>query len=251
MMKNYSFVVSYDGTDYFGWQEQKKLPTVTSALKKAFTFAFERKITLLGASRTDAGVHAKGQVGWFKTDLNLSAEKIMWVWNNVLPDDIRIDSLKEVDISFHPYYNVNQKVYHYHFFTDRPSPFVQRYGWNYPYQLDHAKLNEALQFFVGTHDFCSFRNAEDDRENTIRTIDAIDLSYIDEWNAYRITVKGQKFMRHMIRRIVGASLAVATKEQCPIAMLKKVMEARNPNHSLPNAPAKGLMLYSITYKCKD
>lgn len=247
-MKNYKLTIAYDGTDYFGWQEQKDKPSITSALKQAFEFTFEKKVNLLGASRTDAGVHAMGQVGWFKTNLDIDVKKMNWAWSNVIPADITIRSLNHVDPTFHPYYNVDYKIYYYHFFSERPLPFMQRYGWYYPYKIDHCKLKEALQFFVGTHDFCSFRSAEDVRENTIRTIDIINLKYLTRFNTYRITIKGKKFLRHMIRRLIGASLSVAAKQNTPIATLTEIMNAKNPNHSLPNAPAQGLMLYKIKYK---
>lgn len=247
-MNYYKLIVAYDGTDYVGWQEQKDKPTITSALKKAFDFAFEKDLVLLGASRTDAGVHALGQVARCKTELDIDSHTLHWAWNNVLPADILIRSLEPVDSSFHPYYKVQQKTYYYHFFLERPLPFVQRYGWYYPYKINFDVLKQALHFFVGTHDFRSFRSAEDVREDTVRAIDSINLEYIKRFNAYCITVKGQKFMRHMIRRIVGASIAIASGPNESIGMLKEIMDARDPNHSLPNAPAKGLLLYRIIYE---
>ncbi len=263
-MNYYKLTVAYDGTDYVGWQEQKNKPSVAQALKKAFFDAFEKEIVLLGASRTDSGVHALGQIARCKTDLVIDPKKLCWVWNNVLPADIMIRKLELVDDSFHPYYHVEQKTYYYHFFLDKPLPFMQRYGWHYPYPVNFATLHEALNFFVGTHDFRAFRSADDVREDTIRTIDAVTIEsfdslrdcfgvlfsgfeFIQRFKIYRITVKGQKFMRHMIRRLVGASLSVATKKKGSIKLLREVMVARDPNHSLPNAPAKGLLLYCIAY----
>jgi len=268
-MNTYKLVIAYDGTNYFGWQELPEKPSVATALNKAFAKVFKSEIKVLGASRTDAGVHALGQVARIKTDLDIAPDKLKWAWNNALPADITIRSLEVVDDSFNPFCNVEQKIYHYHFFTERPLPFTQRYGYFYPYKIDFDILKKALQFFVGTHDFCAFKSSEDMRENTVRTIESIALDYVPRYKAYRITVKGQKFLRHMIRRIVGASLAVASssapssaksfgghgkatadrsKNGHTLESLQKIMDSCNPRHTLPNAPAQGLMLYKIIYK---
>lgn len=247
-MKMYKLTIAYDGSDYSGWQTQDHKPSVAGTLNQAFKNVFKHEMRILGASRTDAGVHALGQIARIKTDLAIPAEKLKWAWNNALPMDIMIRSLELVDDSFNPFYNVEQKIYYYHFFIERPLPFIQRYGYFYPYKINFELLTKALNLFVGTHNFASFRSSEDTRENTIRTIDAINLEYIPRYKAYRITVKGQKFLRHMIRRIVGASLSVASKDTDALSFLKKVMDACNPAHTLPNAPAQGLMLYKIIYK---
>ncbi|HLJ30942.1 MAG TPA: tRNA pseudouridine(38-40) synthase TruA [Candidatus Babeliales bacterium] len=269
-MRTFKLVVAYDGTDYFGWQALPEKPSIAAALNKSFARVFKSEIKVLGASRTDAGVHALGQVVRIKTDLDIAADKLKWAWNNSLPADIAIRSLEEVESTFNPFCDVAQKIYHYHFFTERPLPFTQRYGYFYPYKIDFDTLERALQFFVGTHDFRAFRSNEDTREDTVRTIDAIHLDYLPRYKAYRITVKGQKFLRHMIRRIVGASLAVASsfakassyvktsedksqdkpKNGHSLESLEKIMSARDPRHTLPNAPAQGLMLYKIRYKEK-
>jgi tRNA pseudouridine38-40 synthase len=183
-----------------------------------------------------------------KTDLDIAPTTLKWAWNNALPADIMIRSLELVDDGFNPFCNVMQKTYYYHFFLDRPLPFLQRYGCYFPYKVDKDLLREALQFFVGTHDFCSFRSSEDVRTNTVRTIDFIGLEYIKRYNVYRITVKGQKFLRHMIRRIVGASLAIASRPGACVSLLQKVMDKCDPGHTLPNAPPQGLLLYKIVYK---
>ena len=271
-IKIYKLIIAYDGSDYFGWQDQPEKPSVARALNHAFTTVFHTDMKVLGASRTDAGVHALGQCVRIKTNLAIAPDRLKWAWNNALPADIMIRSIELVDDSFNPFCQVEQKIYYYHFFTERPLPFVQRYGYFYPYTIDFDLLRQALQFFVGTHDFCSFKNSEDTRENTVRTIDSISLEYLSRYKAYRITVKGQKFLRHMIRRIVGASLSVASssatlsprlqsggkawgdrsKNNHTLELLRTIMDARNPRHTLPNAPAQGLMLYKIIYKqCKD
>lgn len=243
----YKLIVAYDGSDYFGWQVQKEKPSIAQALNEAFFKVFKKEIKVLGASRTDAGVHAWGQVVRIATDLSIAPETLRWAWNNALSSAIMIRSLEIVDKKFNPFCNVVQKVYYYHFYLERPVPFMRNYGYFHPYKVDLSILQQALQCFVGTHDFASFRSSEDTRLETIRTIDYIDCKYLKRYNVYRITIKGKKFLRHMIRRIVGASLSISSLPHKDIDMLKKIMEAKDPGHILMNAPAKGLMLYKIFY----
>jgi tRNA pseudouridine38-40 synthase len=245
--KTYKLIVSYDGSAYSGWQVQHGKPSIAETMNHLFARVFKKEIKVLGASRTDAGVHALGQVVRVKTDLSITPEKLRWAWNNSLPEDISIRSLELVDDTFNPFCHVQQKIYYYHFFLERPSPFLQRYGYYHAYPTDIQLLEQALQCFVGTHNFASFRSSEDTRPDTIRTIDAITLTHFKRYNIYRITVKGQKFLRHMIRRIVGASLAIASRPGVSIQLLHDTMKKCNPGHTLPNAPAKGLLLYKIIY----
>jgi tRNA pseudouridine38-40 synthase len=244
-MKFYKIIVSYDGTDYQGWQEQKDVPTIAGKLKKTFIKAFEHDVSIVGASRTDAGVHALGQVARIRTNLELNASKLMKVWNNGLPQNILIRSCQEVDQIFHPMKNVLQKTYFYHFFLERPLPFNSRYGWYFRWDVDLEKLSKCLKVFEGTHDFRSFSTGYE-MESTIRTIDKIELKYTSDLG-YRIEVKGKSFLHHMIRRVVGASLEVASRPKLKIEYLKECLEERDSEQILPNADAKGLMLYNIEY----
>lgn len=248
MMKKFKLIISYDGTDYYGWQTQKELPSVASALQKAFKNVFGQEIILKGASRTDAGVHALGQVAMFKTEIDATADDLLYAWNNVLPHNVVIRSIEQVNQDFNLYENISHKIYYYHFFTQRPLPFFARYGLYYYYPIDFKKLEMALEQFAGTHDFKSYCSIEDTRENTVRTIDKIYVEYYKKYGAYRIVVVGHSFLRHMIRRIVGACLEVASKPNLPISMLQEVLQKKDPRQPFPNANAQGLMLYKIQYK---
>lgn len=243
----YKLTIAYDGTDYSGWQVQPDAPSIAQTMQDTYTRIFNQEITLIGASRTDAGVHALGQVGAFNTDLMISEDKLKNAWNDALPSAIVIRSIEQTEDNFHPIYGVAQKIYWYHFFLERPLPFVERYGWFYRHAVDMERLQEALAVFVGTHDFRSFCTGTDMGENTIRTINAIEVSQ-EQFGAWRITVKGPGFLRHMIRRIVGASLASASRDDLSPDDLKAILEEKDPNQALINAPAKGLCLYSIRYK---
>ncbi len=133
-MNYYKLIIAYDGTDYQGWQEQKDVPTITNALLKSFKDIFHCEITIIGASRTDAGVHSVGQTALARTSLDLDAKKIQETWNKRLSSDIVITHLERVNKGFHPMVRVKEKTYFYHFFLDRPLPFNQRHGlyfyWN-------------------------------------------------------------------------------------------------------------------------
>lgn len=244
----YKLLIAYDGTHFSGWQVQKHAPSVAQTMQDRFKALFNKEITLIGASRTDAGVHAMGQVAAFSVDLPVDVVQMMNAWNDALPETIVIRSLEKVDDRFHPIYGVAQKVYKYRFFLGRPLPFDQAYGWFFRYCLDVNLLHEALQLFVGTHDFRSFCTGVEMGENTVRTIESIEVHQEDSSGSWLIIVKGPGFLRHMIRRIVGASFDVASKKRVTIAKLKSILEEKNPEQALTNAPAKGLCLYSIVYK---
>lgn len=244
----YKLKVSYDGTGYHGWQAQPGKATIAGTLERTFKRIFNSEISILGASRTDAGVHARSQIAIFSTDLDLPADRILFAWNNALPDDISILSLELADSDFHPHYRVKQKTYSYVIFDRRPSPFVARYGWHHYRKINIDRLKAALAQFIGTHDFRAFCTIENVIiEDTVRTIDTIDVLYDNELCAYRIEIKGEKFLRYMIRRMVGAAVKVACDETIPVEVIRRTLEKKDPSHSLPNAPACGLTLMNIEY----
>ncbi len=243
----YKLTVAYDGTDFNGWQVQPDVLSIAQAMQDSFKHIFNQKIVLIGASRTDAGVHAMGQTAAFSTDLTIDINKLMTAWNDALQPTIVVRSLEQTSDDFHPIYKVKEKIYWYHFFLERPLPFIGRYGWFYRYAVDREQLQKALAVFVGTHDFRSFCTGTQMGENTVRTIDSIDVTQ-EQFGAWRITVKGPGFLRHMIRRIVGASLVSASKDNLSADDLKAILKEKDPNQALINAPAKGLCLYSIRYK---
>ena len=241
----YKIIVSYDGTDFQGWQTQINGPTVAGTLEKTFLSVFKKSIRLLGASRTDAGVHALGQTASFKVDLDINPQQLQTAWNNKLPKSIAILDVSHVNEDYNPHAYVKEKTYEYTFTTKRPLPFVARYQWFYPWPFEQDKLKKALQLFIGTHDFRSFCSGTD-HKSTIRTIIDISLKQMDD-TTYTITFKGPAFLRYMIRRITGACLEIASRSTLTISYLQSIKDALNPEHTLPSAPALGLVLKSITY----
>lgn len=249
-MQTYKIIVSYDGTNYAGWQSQGDGSTVAEALVKAFIDVFKSQPVLRGVSRTDAGVHAMGQVVLLRTTVTLAPERLIFAWNNRLPDAIVLREACLVESDFKLHAKVIEKTYYYHFFTQRPQPFVARYGWYCQKPLDLDKLKSALQVFVGTHDFRSFCTGYD-WSDTVRTVNTINLQYLSQYEMYRIVVRGPRFLRYMIRRMVGASIQVASNSHLSIDILDKVMQQKNPEQTLLNAPAKGLMLYRVRYEGEE
>lgn len=247
-MPTYRLLVAYDGTAFNGWQKQPKLPSVEGTLEHVFHKAFKVPTTILGASRTDAGVHAFGQVVRLKTELVLTPEKLLFVCNNSLPPDILVRKVELVADDYSPHVGVAQKIYYYHIFPQKPMPYVARYGWYYPRSIDFDIFKNALSIFVGEHDFRSFCSVEDRHENMVRCVESIEVTYLKKFNAYRVIVIGEKFLRHMIRRLVGAAITVATKgSRYTVENLKTVLHTKNPHHTLPNAPGHGLVLVRIIY----
>lgn len=247
-MNSYKLVVAYDGTAYHGWQWQDGQLTVDEVIRKTFLRIFRQEhLYIVGASRTDAGVHANGQVVRIGTVLDLDPAKMQEVLNDALPDDVVIQSCERIERAFHPQHNIKNKTYTYRFFLKRPSPMVQRYGYFIPYPIDTYKLAQALSMFVGTYDFRAF-SKESSEKDTVKTIESIFMAPCQTTGGYKITVTGTSFLRHMIRRIVGASFEIAKRPERSCQELKKLLlnPAQKPNN-LPTAPAKGLCLESIVY----
>lgn len=246
-MTFYRIVVAYDGTAYRGWQDQNNATTVSGSLSKAFENVFFQEARILGASRTDAGVHALGQVAIVRTVVAIEADQMLQAWSKAIPSDITIKSIQKLDQLVHPHDGVIEKTYAYYIFLERPLPFYQRFGWYIYKPLNLEILQKALNVFIGKHDFRSFCTG-DDLVDTVRTIDSAKVSYVASWNAYRIEIKGKSFLRYMIRRIVGACVTIATSSKFSLDDLKDVLDKKNPCHTLPNAPAKGLVLEQIVYQ---
>jgi tRNA pseudouridine38-40 synthase len=246
-MYYYKLTIAYDGTDYEGWQVQPHGRAIANVIEATFKTVFDESIRIIGASRTDAGVHAYGQIASLATQRNYSPSNIQFALNNKLPAAIRIRECVALPTLFNPLAHVERKEYWYHFFLESPSLWAYRYGWYIKKQLDMQRLEQVLQLFVGTHDFKAFCVTEGE-EPTVRTIESIEIEWAAELHAYRIIVKGPGFLRYMIRRIIGAALYVASHPPVSTAILAQALRDKKPVHYLPTAPAQGLVLYAITYK---
>ncbi len=249
-MNSYKLIVAYDGTSYHGWQWQDNAISIDNVLRETFLKTFKQtEMHIVGASRTDAGVHAQGQVVRLGTLLSIDPQKLMYVFNNALPGEIVITECTRVDPGsrFHPQHDIGIKTYTYRFFLKRPEPMVQRYGHFVEYPIDTQKLVQALTVFVGTHDFRAF-SKELKEKDTQRTVESVTVTPCRKFGGYTITFTGKSFLRHMIRRMVGAAFEVARRPNRSCQELKQLLFVPRTTENLPTAPAKGLCLESITYK---
>lgn len=248
-MKKFKIIVAYDGSSYHGWQIQPQDRTIAFQLQATFERVFGQPISVLGTSRTDAGVHALGQVARFHADLSVDTAVLKEAWNKALPQDIVVRELDSVSDEFHPCHNVYEKTYLYTLFTRRPLPIVARFGW-YPHFIDRInfeKLNKILPLFLGEHDFASFCKFEEGK-STIRSIHHMQMNRYNRWGAVQIVVKGPSFLRFQIRRMIGYALDVAQRDNLPISYIQDLLN--NPNHEqkLVKAEASGLCLRKVVYR---
>jgi tRNA pseudouridine38-40 synthase len=247
MNHRYVILIAYDGSFFGGWQTQRRGNSIQESLEDSFYATFKKSVRLIAASRTDVGVHAFGQVVLCLTDLDLAADRLLKVWNDNLPKSIMIRDLKKIKNKFHPWYNVYEKRYYYHIFCSRPLPFLAPYGWHVKAPVDWDRVKVALELFVGNHDFKAFKHSDDGRINTQREIKRIDLLYNKRYKVWCIEVRGKSFLRHMIRKMVGAALFIGIDTEVPIESIKEALEVGNSLFQFPTAPAQGLLLRSIQY----
>ena len=254
-MYYYKLLIAYDGNDYYGWQWQERKKSVAGQIERSFMKAFRQKpLSFAGASRTDAGVHA-----WAKSrgskQISLSSQNGSSVhFRGTLPPDIMLRAVQTHDGDFPLHGYVISKTYDYYISLTRPMPFIARYCLFYFLKFDQALLQKNLNVFLGTHDFRSFCTG-DDKSDTVRTVNAISVTYLERYNLYRVRVQGPGFLRYMIRRMVGASLQTMTlqlesKLENSAEFLHTILEEKNPKQHLITAPAHGLMLREIIYDDK-
>ena len=245
-MKRIKLTIAYDGTNYCGWQIQPNGITIEEILNKALSKMTGEEILVIGASRTDSGVHAMGNVAVFDTDTTIPAEKIAVALYQRLPDDIVITKSEEVPLDFHPRYCNCSKTYEYHIINTRiPIPTKRLTNYFVSYVLDIDKMRQAASYLVGEHDFVSFCNVRTDVENTVRTITALDI--LTNGNEITIRITGNGFLYNMVRIIVGTLVRVGRGFYEP-EKVKEILEAKDRKAAGVTAPAHGLMLVEIKYE---
>ncbi|MBN1509051.1 MAG: tRNA pseudouridine(38-40) synthase TruA [Sedimentisphaerales bacterium] len=246
-------VVAYDGTDYHGWQIQPGLRTVQGTLCEAATVLLHRPTHVQGASRTDAGVHARGQVGVIDTMDSVSTGDLHRALNDHLPPDITVQHAQEVGLDFDVTGDVIRKVYRYTIHAGRSRPVRQsRFCWHFPASLAVDAMQVAAQHLVGSRDFRSFGVRMDENENTVRTVFRCDVTrgFDDDQDRVTIDIEASGFLRHMARIITGTLVAVGRGHWRPEYTVD-VLEARNRLTAGHLAPACGLCLEWIRYRQDD
>ncbi len=244
-MKRIKLTVAYDGTNYCGWQIQKNGITVEEVLNKTLSKFFKEEITVIGASRTDSGVHARGNVAVFDAEVTMPADKISYAINNLLPDDIRIQKSEEVSLDFHPRYCGTRKTYEYKIYNSQfPDPMMRLYSHFVYFHLDEEKMQQAADYLVGEHDFKSFCTPKDEVDNTVRTIYYIKVTR--EENMVTVCINGNGFLYNMVRIIVGSLLKVGMG-MIPPEEIKNILEAKDRTRAGHKAAACGLTLVEVEY----
>lgn len=245
-MRRIKLTIAYDGTNYCGWQVQPNGITIEEVINKALKKLTGENIQVIGASRTDSGVHAMGNVAVFDTETTIPAEKIAMALNQRLPEDIVIVQSEEVPLDFHPRYCDCSKTYEYHIINTRiPMPTKRLTNYFVSYTLDIDKMRQAASYLIGEHDFVSFCNIRTDVENTVRTIQELDI--ITNGDEITIRITGNGFLYNMVRIIVGTLVRVGRGFYEP-EKVKEILEARDRKAAGVTAPAHGLILTKIEYK---
>lgn len=244
-MKRIMLRVAYDGTNYHGWQLQPNVSTIEGALNEALSGLFKEEIKVIGASRTDTGVHALGNIAVFDTDARMPAEKVSYALNQRLPEDIRIQSSVEVAQDFHPRHQNSKKTYEYKILNcEFPMPVQRLYSYFTYVKLDVQKMRQAAAYLVGEHDFKSFCSAATAVETTVRTIYDISVEKSDDM--IRIRVTGSGFLYNMVRIIAGTLMEAGRGDLKPEEM-RDILQALDRTKAGPTAPACGLTLVSYEY----
>jgi tRNA pseudouridine38-40 synthase len=250
-MRNLKLILSYDGSDFAGWQVQPDATTIQGTLASAIGRLTGEKVLPQGSGRTDAGVHALAQVATFSTASPMPVENFVKALNDVLPAAVRVLEATEAPADFHARKSAWAKTYRYRILREPTcSPFLARYVWHFPYPLDEETMKAAAEVVGGEHDFASFAAVDPERRREEEEISNVRTIYSSIWERVRgeliYTVRGSGFLHHMVRNLVGTFILVG-KGNVSIGQLRETLEARDRSKAGPTAPARGLYLVSVEY----
>jgi len=244
-MRRIMLVVAYEGTNYCGWQVQPNGITIEEVLNRELSRIFKEDIKVTGASRTDAGVHALGNVAVFDTNARIPGDKVSFALNQRLPEDIRIQMSKEVPADFHPRHCNTRKTYEYCIYNHKfESPIGRQFTYFVHRPLDVEQMQIAANQLVGTHDFKSFCNIHTHVEDTVRTI--YECQIIQQGNNITIHIEGNGFLYNMVRIIAGTLIEVGSGLR-KASDIEGILSAKDREAAGKTAPAKGLKLVEIRY----
>jgi tRNA pseudouridine38-40 synthase len=242
---NIKLTVEYDGTHYHGWQVQASGETIQSVLERAVCTLVGRPTRVIGSGRTDAGVHALGQVANFRSDKELQPHRVQRALNALTPEDVTIKTVEIVPDSFHARRDGRSRIYEYRILNrPSPSPFHLKFAWHVHDPLDIAAMREAITCVRGEHDFSSFRAAGCDAAHPVRTIYQASLKSTDELIVF--SVEATAFLRHMVRNLIGTVVEVGRQQRTPQSFAE-LLKARDRTQAGIKAPAKGLFLIEVKY----
>ena len=246
MAPNFKMIIEYDGTDYHGWQRQKQDRSVQEEIEKAIQTMTARKVTVCASGRTDAGVHACGQVANFHCDTQLTPEVLQKGLNSLLPSDIVIKECRRVDNSFHARYDASSKIYHYKILNRRVPPAIGRqYALFIRRPLNTAAMRLAASQLIGYHDFKAFEGAGSPRSHTTRNVMAAEITE-NSCGMVTFKIEADGFLRFMVRNIVG-TLLEAGLGKIEAGEVKKILDSKDRSRAGATAPARGLFLMEVRY----
>ena len=251
MSRNIALKIAYDGTNYHGFQRQLPITKSTLAIQNVLEDKLQKifgdKIELAAAGRTDAGVHALGQVVNFHTNGTIPVDKIPIAASGLLPNDIVVVDAWEVAADFSARHSAKSKIYVYRILTGKVSnPFINRYAWHIRYPLDIEAMKSALSLIIGKHDFSAFRAAGGAPMSPIRTIFEAQINSIPD-NQLLIKIHANGFLYHMARNIVGSLIAVG-RGRFSVGKFKEIFDSQDRKKAAPTAPPQGLCLYEVFYE---
>jgi len=244
-MRNLKLTLAYDGTEFHGWQIQPQLRTVQGELREALQKLFNHDVAVTGSGRTDAGVHAHGQVANVETIRSMDTDAVLRGANALLPEEIRILSVEEVRPEFHARRSAKAKTYEYHIWREPiVSPFHLRYVYPFRYPLDEDLMDRGSAYFLGPHDFTSFCATATEIEDRTRIV------FEASWNRTETTwvfrIRGNGFLQYMVRTITGTLLEIGQRRLLP-EKIPEIFDARDRRLAGPSVPARGLHLISVEY----
>ncbi len=245
MEKNFKITMAYDGTGYHGFQLQPDVRTIQSELERSLSKIFQSDVKIYGAGRTDAGVHATGQVAHFMVDTGRTSEQLQRALNGLVPSDIVIKKVEEVSSDFHARYSAKSRLYRYTI-LNRPYPdvFLRNFVFFYRYPLDIESMIKATSIFKGSHDFTSFCAAAKEEKNNTRVVMNFNLY---KWGDFIITdIEASGFLHNMVRILMGTILQ-AGRGKYSFEKIRDILEARDRTCAGPTLPARGLCLVCIKY----
>lgn len=245
-MKNVKIIIEYDGTDYHGWQCQANLPTVQKTIEDAIRKITGENVKITGSGRTDAGVHAIGQVANFSIETQMDPETLQKALNSTLPRDISIIKTQEVPDGFHAQFSSRSKVYEYRIFNRPHPPALQRNKvWHIPEKLDTGKMKEAVAYLEGTHDFSVFAAADITVKTTVRTVKRVRVKKTRE-GIILIEIEADGFLKRMVRMITGTLVQTGRGKLTPQGFGQILAEGKKTKDVF-TAPPQGLFLKKVTY----
>lgn len=242
-MRNIKLKIEYDGTDFVGWQSQSNGRSVQKEIEKSLEMILQQKISLIGAGRTDSGVHARGQIANFKSETEIPAAKLKLALNSVLPCDIKILSAEDAPIDFHARYSAKFRKYSYYIAT-RPTALFRNYSWYVKHKLDKESLKKCAELVIGEHNFEGFSKYDEDIADYKSNV--IFSRWIFRKSFLKYEIEANRFLYGMVRGLVGTMIDVARKYLSEEDFIE-VLENQNKLNRGQNAPARGLFLESVKY----